>query len=312
MQDPSKKIKYGAMMIALFTILLAGAFFIPLIGLLIMIFLPLPIILYRLREDRSSTALVVLSTGILALLLGGLTLLPFVLGFVVLGFLIAEFIVLGKSKLYIFMGSGLFLIVVGILTYLVLALFFEVNIIDSLMAMLKESEEQFKASLNGFSALPKGSENVVAEAFMLYRSSIPAVFILSVYVFTFIVVILNFMLLQRLGHDVPKFPPFRGMKLPVITIFIYGLFILLPFVTKMTPDSSTYLIYVNATIILRALLLLQGLALVHYLMFRMKLPGIVTFFSTILALLFNPITILLGILDIGVNIRAWIRKDNSK
>lgn len=147
---------------------------------------------------------------------------------------------------------------------------------------------------------------------MLYRSSIPAVFILSVYAFAFIMVIPNFMLLRRLGHDVPKFPPFHQMKLPVITIFIYGLFILLPFVMKMTPDSSTYLLYINATIILRVLLLLQGLSLVLYFMYRMKLPGIVTFFSIILALLFNPITILLGILDIGVNIRAWIGKDNSK
>ncbi|MDW0116488.1 DUF2232 domain-containing protein [Sporosarcina thermotolerans] len=312
MQDHSKKIKYGAMMLALFTILLAGVFFIPLIGLIVMFFLPLPIILYRLREDRKTTSYVVLSAGLLALLLGGPILLPFALVFGILGFLIAESLLLGKSKLYIFMSSGLVLIIVGILTYLMLALFFEVNIMDSLMAVLKESENQFKASLNEFGALPEGYENVVAEAFMLYRSSIPAVFILSVYAFAFIMVIPNLMLLRRLGHNVPKFPPFHQMKLPVITIFIYGLFILLPFVMKMTPDSSTYLLYINATIILRVLLLLQGLSLVLYFMYRMKLPGIVTFFSIILALLFNPITILLGILDIGVNIRAWIKKDNSK
>lgn len=312
MQDHSKKIKYGAMMLALFIILLAGVFFIPFIGLLVMVFLPLPIILYRLREDRKTTYYVILSAGVLSTLLGGPILLPFALVFGVLGFLVAECILLGKSKLYTFMASGLVMVIVGIVTYLILALFFEVNIIDSLMAVLKESENQFKASLNEFGALPEGYENVVAEAFMLYRSSIPAVFILSVYAFAFIMVIPNFMLLRRLGHEVPKFPPFYQLKLPVITIFVYGLLIILPFVMNMTPDSSTYLLYINGTIILRVLLLLQGLSLVHYFMFRMKLPGIVTVLSMILALLFNPITILLGILDIGVNIRAWIRKDNSK
>ncbi|WP_339252682.1 DUF2232 domain-containing protein [Sporosarcina sp. FSL W8-0480] len=312
MQDHSKKIKYGAMMLASFILLLAGVFFIPFIGLLLMVFLPLPIILYRLREDRKTTYYVVLIAGVLSLLLGGPILLLFALVFGIIAFLIAEFLLLGKSKLYIFMATGLVMIFVGIVTYLILALFFDINIIDSLMAVLKESENQFKASLNEFGALPEGYENVVAEAFMLYRSSIPAVFILSVYAFAFIMVIPNFMVLRRLGHEVPKFPPFYQLKLPVITIFIYGLLIILPFVMNMTTDSSTYLLYINGTIILRVLLLLQGLSLVHYFMFRMKLPRIVTVLSIILALLFNPITILLGILDIGVNIRAWIRKDNSK
>ena len=130
--------------------------------------------------------------------------------------------------------------------------------------------------------------------------------------FTFIMVIPNFEVLRRLGHQVPKFPPFREMKLPVITIFIYGLLILLPYIMDLRPDSSAFLLYVNAWIILQFLLFLQGLALIHYFMHKMKLPTIVTVLSTIFALLFSPITILLGILDIGVNIRAWIGKDNSK
>ncbi|GEN84538.1 hypothetical protein SLU01_28500 [Sporosarcina luteola] len=312
MQDQSKKITYGAMMLALFIILLAGAFFIPLFGVIMLIFTPLPIILYRLRHDRGSTILVVAVANLLALPIGGpvLWFLAFLFG--VMGMLIAESIQLGKSKLYTFMASGLYLIIMGVVFYLVLALFFEVNIMDTLMTLLKESEEQFKASLNSFGAFPESYEKIVTDAFTMYRTSIPAVFILSVYVFTFLMVIPNFEVLRRLGHDVPKFPPFRDMKLPVITIFIYGLLILLPFIMEMSPDSTAYLMYVNATVILRSLLLLQGLALVHYFMHRMKLPGIVTFFATIFALLLSQITTLLGILDIGMNIRAWIGKDNLK
>lgn len=312
MQDQSQKITYGAMMLALFTILLAGAFFIPFLGNIIMIFIPLPIILYRLRYDRGSTIFVAIAGAILSLIVGGVLLVPFAVMFGILAFLIAESVLLGKSKLYTFMASGLFFIVTGILVYLIAALVFEVNAIDSLLTMLKESETQFKTSLESLGALPENYEKIVEEAFTMYRSAIPAMFIMSVYVFTFIMVIPNFEMLRRLGHQVPVFPPFREMRLPVITIFVYGLIIILPWMMELKPDSSAYLLYVNATIILRVLLLLQGLALIHYFMYKMKLPAVVTVFSTIFALLFSPITTLLGILDIGVNIRAWIGKDNLK
>lgn len=312
MQDQSQKITYGAMMLALFTILLAGALYIPFLGSIIMLFIPLPIILYRLRYDRSSTILIAVAGIILSLIVGGILLVPFALIYSVLAFLIAESVLLGKSKLYTFMATGIFFIVTGALVYLIVALFFEINAIDSLMAMLKSAEAQFKASLESLGAVPEGYEAIVGEAFAMYRSAVPAMFILSVYVFTFIMVIPNFEMLRRLGHDVPKFPPFREMRLPVITIFIYGLIIILPWMMEMKPESSAYLLYVNATIILRFLLLLQGVALVHYFMYKMKLPSVVTVLSTIFALLFSPITTLLGILDIGVNIRAWIGKDNLK
>ncbi|WP_432362733.1 DUF2232 domain-containing protein [Sporosarcina sp. UB5] len=312
MQDQSQKITYGAMMLALFTIFLAGAIYIPILGSIIIIFIPLPIILYRLRHDRSSTIFVVVAGSILSLIVGGILLVPFALIFGVLGFFIAESVLLGKSKLYTFMASGLFFIVTGVLAYLIAALVFEINAIDSLMGTLKEMETQFKTSLQSLGALPDSYEQIVEEAFMMYRSAIPAYFILSMYLFTFIMVIPNFELLRRLGHQVPTFPPFREMKLPVITIFVYGLLIMLPWMMDLKPESSAYLLYVNATIILRVLLLLQGLALIYYFMYKMKLPTVVTVFSTIFALLFSPITTLLGILDIGVNIRSWIGKDNLK
>lgn len=312
MQDQSQKLTYGAMMIALFTIFLAGTVYIPILGSIMMIFIPLPIILYRLRYERSSTFFVIIAGSIFSLIVGGILLVPFALIFGLLGFIIAESVLLGKSKLYTFMATGLFLIVTGVLLYLIFALFFGINAIDSLMMMLKESETQFKASLENFGALPQSYDAIVEETFSMYRSGIPAGFILSVYILTFIMVIPNFEVLRRLGHQVPKFPPFREMKLPVITIFIYGLIILLPYMMDMKPESSAYLLYVNAMVILRVLLLLQGLALIHYFMHKMKMPAVVTVLSTIFALLFSPITTLLGILDIGVNIRAWIGKDNSK
>ena len=114
-------------------------------GILFCFSLPLPIILYRLKFKRGSTFFVVLAGSILSLIVGGIWLLPFALILGILGFLIAESVLLGKSKLYTFMASGLFFIVTGVLLYLLFALFFGINAIDSLMTVMKESENAIQS-----------------------------------------------------------------------------------------------------------------------------------------------------------------------
>ncbi|MDW0114333.1 DUF2232 domain-containing protein [Sporosarcina saromensis] len=312
MQDHSQNLVFGAMMVAFFTILLAGAFYIPLIGVIILPFIPLPIILYRLRYNRISTIFVVFSGSLLTLLVGGLYIIPLAVLLGMLGFLIAESILIGKSKLYTFMASGIYLIAIGMLGYIIGVLFFNFNVVDLIFQAMNETKGQFLQSFEATGMEPKLYESIVESAFVYYQSAIPAMFILMVYVFTFLMVIPNFEVLRRLGHDVPKFSPFREMRLPLITIFIYGLFVVLPYMMDMRPESSAYLFYVNATIIIRTLLALQGFALILYIMHTLKLPKVVSFFSVLLAFLFNPITTLLGILDIGMNIRALIGKDNLK
>ena len=63
---------------------------------------------------------------------------------------------------------------------------------------------------------------------------------------------------------------------------------------------------------MRFLFFLQGISLIHYYMNEKKLPKWVTVILTIFALFLSPITILLGVLDTGLNVRAWIGKDKPK
>lgn len=312
MHHRSQKITYGAMMMAIFTTMLVGAFYIPLIGIMIMLFIPLPIILYRLRYDRSSTVFVIFAGTLLTLLIGGYPVVPFAIMFGLLGFLIAESLQLGKSKVYTFMASALFFIIIGMIFYVVAALLLDYNAVNELYRMLGEAREDLTAFFEASGMSQKLYEDVIETAFVFYRSAVPAMFIIGVFVFTYMMVIPNFEILKRLGHPVPRFAPFRTMKLPVILIFIYGLTIILPYITDMKPDSSLYLMYINATVILRVLLLLQGLSLLFYIMHRVKAHWVLTFFITLLVIPFSPIFTLLGILDIGMNVRSFIEKDNRK
>ena len=98
MQDNARKITYGAMMIALFAILLAVSLYTPFIGNVTMFFIPLPIILYRLKYDRTSSLLTLATGVVLSLLIGGILLMPLAFVHGILGFVIADAILNGQIK----------------------------------------------------------------------------------------------------------------------------------------------------------------------------------------------------------------------
>ena len=145
-----------------------------------------------------------------------------------------------------------------------------------------------------------------------YETAIPSLFIIGVFSFAFVFVTFNLIAVKRLGHNVQNFPPFREMKLPLITVWYYLIILLAGFIFDIGQGTNMYLIYINASVILRFLFFLQGISLIHYFMNDKKLPKWLTVVSTVFALFLSPITILLGVLDTGLNVRAWIGKEKSK
>lgn len=312
MKDDPRKITYGAMMIALFAILLAIWLFIPPVGTITMFIIPLPIILYRLRYDRAATIFVIVAGIIVSLLFGGVAILPFAFVFGLAGFMIADMIKKGKSKLYLFMGLGMLYMIIFLITYVGAVLLFNINFMDQIFTMIRETQDQFASFMKTYGTLPASYNEMTEAMFTFYEHTVPAAFILTCFLFAFITLVPNLFLAKRLGHQVPKFAPFRDMKLPVITVLVYGIILLLNLTVAMEPGTDLYLICVNATIILRTLFLLQGISLIYYYLHETKLPSAVNFVATIFALLFHPVTTLLGVLDSGVNIRSWIGKDKGK
>ncbi|HJF30923.1 MAG TPA: YybS family protein [Sporosarcina psychrophila] len=312
MQDNARKITYGAMMIALFAILLAVSLYMPLVGSITMFFIPLPIILYRLKYDRASALLMLAAGIVLSLLIGGILLVPFALVHGILGFIIGETIRKGKTKFYIFMASGLTLLIMGMGMYVGAVLFFGFNMIDELMTVMQTTKEKMTSFMANTGGLPDNYDEIITATFDVYEYTIPSLFIMSIFTLAFIILTLNLGVAKRLGFEVPKFPPFREMKLPIITVILYGVILLITLFTDMKPGTNLYLIIVNATTLLRFLFLLQGVSLIHYYVNEMKLPKVATVVATIFALVLTPITTMLGILDTGVNIRAWLRKDKLK
>lgn len=310
MQDNARKVTYGAMMIALFAILLAITVYVPLFGLITTFFIPLPIILYRLRYDRAASILVVI-TGIFMSLLGGLALFPFAVLFGLLGLVIGDTIQSGKTKLYTFMASGLTILVISMLTYVATIAIMGVNMIEAMTSALQESQEEMFLFMENYGELPKGIKEQVQTSVDLTLAALPSIFIIGSFSIGLIIVLLNMPLVKRFGHTIATFPPLRLMKLPLITVWCYLLILLLPLFTTVEEGTTLYLLFVNATIILRLLFVVQGISLIHHFMHETKKPKWLTVMLTIIAIPLSPITILLGIIDVGMNIRTWIGRNKS-
>lgn len=312
MQGRTGKITYGAMMIALFVILLFITMIVPVLGFLTMFVIPLPILLYRLRFDRSSTILVVAGSILLATMMGGIATAPFAFVFAPMGFVIGDTIQQKKTKLYTFMASGLWILLVFVATYALSVLLFGLNIIDEVMKSLRTTQDNMIEIMMTVGEVPKNFEKQMADTLTFYEVAIPSVFIIASFSFAFIIVMINMAIIKRFGYKPMTFVPFRMMKLPKITVWSYFIIIILPFLMKIERGTMTELIYVNGTTILRTLFFIQGISFILYYMTAAKLPKWATTMVLILAVVISPVTTLLGILDAGMDLRNWVGRKKSK
>ncbi|MBB4826960.1 uncharacterized protein YybS (DUF2232 family) [Sporosarcina luteola] len=311
MQDSARKITFGAMMLALFAILLAVSTY-TILSFVTAFFIPLPIMLFRLRTDRTASIMLAVAGLLISMLIAGIAALPIALLFLVIGLLVGELISKGKTKLYTFMATALTLLVLGMLAYLAGVFLFQINLVDRVLAILSSWQKTLLDIGPQTGTMSREYKDLVFDLFAYYRATIPMMFIVAIFFFSFFLITFNFFVMRRIGVEVPQFPPLRDLRLPVITVFIYGLLLLYSYLGKMDESSGMYILYINATLLLRFLFLLQGLSLIHYFMHKLKTPGILTVLLICMGIVMSPITILLGLFDAAANVRLWIDKDQTR
>ena len=178
MQDNVRKLTHGAMMIATLLIMTVISVYVPLLGAVTMLFIPLPMILYRLRYDRSASIFVLIAAIVFSLL-GGILLVPVTFTFGLLGFIIGETIQLKKTKLYIFMAAGLTFLLTLMVTYLLTIVLFGINTINELTKGINEFQKQTLTLLEEVGDVPEELVKQMNEMFQKTFLAIPSDFIIS-------------------------------------------------------------------------------------------------------------------------------------
>ncbi|MEL3963003.1 DUF2232 domain-containing protein [Lysinibacillus endophyticus] len=302
-----KRLAHGAMMIALFTVLVAIAFYVPFINLIATLFAPLPIAWYSAKFDRSSSILVAILGCIIPFFFGGLLIIPFALIFASLGVVMGDSLRLKKSKVFLLMSSGITLLITFAVQYIISLKLFETDFIKESMQLMRDSYKksfELSQSLTGQTPMDETALNLL---FDTMEMTLPASITIAVFFFTFLIISINLPMLKRLGVNVPKFNAFKNLRLPKSILWYY--LILLSVNLFISPETGTplYVICLNLSMVLWLLLTLQGISFIHFCLDAYGSPSILKVLATIIAIPLYSFVVLIGIFDLGFDIRSFVK-----
>ncbi|MGX9136557.1 YybS family protein [Rummeliibacillus sp. JY-2-4R] len=304
-ENQTRRITHGAMMVALFTILLAISTYIPVLSIIAIWFNPLPIAWYSARYSRSSSLLVAIVSAVISLLIGGLLVLPVAIVFAAIGFVIGDVIRTKKSKIFLFLSTAFTVLISFTLEYIISVKFFNMDILKETIKSIRESYEksnELTKAITGQTPIPTDQLNTLFDTMQMV---LPSIVTISVFVMTFIIISLNLPLLRRFGLEVPKFEPFKDFRLPRAILWYYLVILVITLFIKPEVGTLIYMIVLNLSTILSILLMLQGISFIHFFTYQQGWPKWTAAVGTILAIPLSSFAVLLGIVDLGFNIRSF-------
>ncbi|WP_341301072.1 YybS family protein [Lysinibacillus sp. FSL H8-0500] len=305
--NQTKALVQGSMMVAIFTILMLISAYVPFIFIVALLFAPLPIAWYSANYKRSASILVAVVGCILTTLTSGITMLPFAFMLGLVGVVMGSAIYQKKSKLYLFLSTGITNLISMAIIYMAYVQLAGINFISMSLEMVRENYEQsneFAKSVTGQVAItPEQLETM----FNTIELTMPATITISAFFVAFIIITVNLPVLKRLGVDVPKFAPFQHMRLPRSILWYYMIVLCINLFMRPEAGSTLDIIVLNVSYVLWMLLILQGISFIHYFIAKKGMPNAVKWVATLLAIPLSSFIILLGIIDLGFDVRSLVK-----
>lgn len=312
--NQSRKLAHGAMMIALFTVLMAIVFYVPMANILAALIAPLPIIWYSAHYDRKSSALVAIAAVIVTFFIGGLLILPASLIFAAAGMTIGDAIYNKKSKVFMFLSTSVVLLITFAIQYVIAVRLFEMDFIRESLDLMKTTYLEsitMTEKMTG-QATPKEVMENLTNMLNTLEMTIPASITMAMLLFSLVLISVNLPILKRLKVEVPKFSKFSELRLPRSVLWYYLIVLSINLFVRPEADSALAVIMLNVSMILWVLLTIQGISFIHYMLDCYKQPKFLKVVSTLVAIPFYSFVILIGIIDLGFNARDYIQQKSQK
>lgn len=299
--------------IAVLLVMAAIYLYIPLLSLLTIWFIPIPL-MYLLAKHgwRYGTAALVISTVFLIALRPNLSVLTPV-AFLITGYVAGWMLLLKKSAFVILLAASLSNIGQLILALAGSVLLFHYNPVaemktqvgNSLGIMLRDSGQLLSQA--------QGGVLTQYQTYLDYVANLaPSILVVIGLIYALIVEWIGLPLLRRFGVDSPRWVPFRNWQVPKSVIWIFLIALLLGQTGFLTDGSPLMVITINITFIMELLLAVQGMSFIFFAFHHWHLPRVIPVLIAVLTvilsfLLLQPVTIL-GIIDLGFDLRRRMLK----
>lgn len=310
--NQSKKLTDGAMLTAIFIVLMLVSIFIPGISLIAFFLLPIPFIVYTYRYDWTTSLLMLLAASLLSTLFFSIVAIPMALlaglGGIMLGASMRH-----DVSPYETLARGAVGFIAGIvLMFLFSEFILDVNFASELDKVLDESLETSQQVVQSV-GVEQSAEEIEAVESLVYglKDLIPVGIAIIATVLSLIAQWLSYKLLNRIERTSFKFPPFRELRFPVVMVWIY-LIVMILMLFDIDPNSTLYLGIQNVYMLVGLLIALQGFSLFFYYQYQKgrskALPVIGVIATLIFPFMLLYIVRIVGIIDIGFNLRDRIEK----
>lgn len=293
--------------IAITSLIFAISVYIPIIGFVCSLFIPLPILFYRSKLGRATGAIIpILTIIVIVTVLGGLSIdILFFVELLLLGFVLSELIErnlsIEKTMLYT-CGSVIFIGIVGLFFYnnlsdkgfyALVAEYVSKNLILTL-----EIYENMGVSQESIHMISNSLENI---EYVLIRI-IPALVVASTLFVSWTNLLVAKPILKNHGFFYPSFGSLKHWKAPEFLVWgIIGCSLLL-----LLPERTFRFFGLNGLLILLTIYFFQGIAIVSFYFEKKKFPRMLRVFLYSLIALQQVVLILiigLGFFDMWLNFR---------
>ncbi len=133
----TRRLTEGAILLAAFAVLLLITIYVPVIGMVVNLFLPVPFILFAAKNDWKSIIVFVITSLLLSFVVGSIVSLPLTLAYGTTGAVMGALIHRKKGKMTMLVSGSLVFLVNIILIYAVSIYFFKVDMIQQLIDLFR-------------------------------------------------------------------------------------------------------------------------------------------------------------------------------
>lgn len=310
--NKTKKLTYGAMMIAIFVVLIAIAFYVPLVNWIAMIFAPFPIAYYSAKYDPKFSIFIGVLGCIVTFFFGGFIILPFAFIFAATGFIIGNSIRTKRSKIYILMSTSITILITFAILYIIFKNLLKIDFIQMSLEVVRKSNEASIELTKRITGQSPMTDEMLDQLIQMIEMTMPSTITLSVFLLSFIIISVNLPILKLLKIQAPKFNALKNLRLPKSILWYYLIVLSINLFVRPEFGSTLYMITLNFSVVLWVLLTIQGLSFIYFCIEEYKLPNVLKGIATFMTFPLYSFVLLIGILDLGFNIRAYVTKKIQK
>lgn len=307
----TKFITEGAILLGLYIVFLLTFLYMPLVGGIIIFALPLPFIVYTVRNSFRHACLllgiavlltIIVSTPlhIINTMLAGIT-------GIALGYMYKK----QKSAIEILLVGMLIYVVKFVFLYVVSVEFFNIDMIEMMKntyeTIMKQTEKMAKVTGN-----PMSEERLTMLKNMmdLLVTLLPTMFAMVALFYSWMTVLLSNYVLKRINYPVQRFHKFRDIKIPKSIIWYYVALILLSLFIKAEVGTYSHMVFSNLSVAFNFLLLFQGFSFVAFFTYQKGYPKTIPILLFVIGIFIPqlfPLITILGIIDLGFSLRSIVQ-----